>query len=201
MLYVGIAIVALMVGFIWWRYTSVQRGMVQRNERILREIDPIGKALEKGEPVSKTEVERLAERPEIRLFLRNTLRQFNQLILFPERFNSTVAEGEALLCHWMMHPNELGDPPAEISVMKTFTRVIDGRAADFHVFRYRMAAGHWTKSPDLLGLAGPFFGDESPYERTAGAFSRVGDRAGTIDPEEIVDWYIKMAFSGRASTA
>jgi len=93
----AIVIVALVIAFGWWRYTSVGRGMRQRDERILRELDEIGNALAEGEPVSEDEIEELAERPELRIFLRRALFHLDKFELFPKRFISRVAEGEAAL--------------------------------------------------------------------------------------------------------
>src|SRR6266478_2635841 len=80
-----------------------------------------------------------------------------------------------------------------IGLVETVRRAVDGKEADFHVYRYRMAAGHpESKDGWLLGLAGPMNPDTEPYTQMPGAFSRAGDIYGKVKPTELVDWYLWM---------
>ena len=93
----------------------------------------------------------------------------------------------------MMHPNELQDAPEAIELVETLMRSIDGERVEFHVYRYKMPAGHWAaKDGWLLGLAGPMNQKAEPYTQMPGAFSRVGDANGKVKPSELVDWYVGM---------
>jgi hypothetical protein len=60
--FVALAAGAFVV-FVIWRWTSVGRGMRQRNEKLLVRLDPIGKKLEAGQTVSPQEIEDLAAKP------------------------------------------------------------------------------------------------------------------------------------------
>ena len=186
-------IVVLLLAFIVWRLTSVGRGMRQRDEKLLVRLDPIAKKIETGQAVSSEEIETLAARPEFRFMLFAMLREMRRPELFPSKYSSSVAQGESALAYWMMHPNELQDAPEAIELVETITRPIDGQESDFHVYRYKMPAGHWAaKDGWILGLAGPMKRDVGPYSERPGAFSRVGDIDGKVKPSELVDWYVRM---------
>jgi hypothetical protein len=143
--------------------------------------------------VTPRDVEELAARPEIRFVLYAVLRQMGRADLLPTRFNSSIEQGESALAYWMMHPNELQDAPEMIEFIETIRRTANGREAEFHVYRYKMAPGHWAaKDGWLLGLAGPMSSDGEPYAEMPGAFSRVSDIEGKVTPADLVDWYVAM---------
>lgn len=122
------------------------------------------------------------------------LHHYNRTDLFPAAYLSPESQGEAVLAYWLMHPNELQDAPAAIQLVDKVEREREGNGAHYYVYRYRMGAGHWAEKDGwLLGVAGPFAEDEAPYSGSASAFSRCGDKEGTIESEELVDWYIKMS--------
>jgi hypothetical protein len=185
-------LIVLFVPFIIWRWSSVARGMRQRDEKLFKRLDPIARRIEAGQPVSPEEIEALAARPENRFILFAFLRESKRPDLVPAKFSSSVAQGESALAYWMMHPNELQDAPESIELVETITRPLDGQEAAFHVYRYKMPAGHWTKDDWILGLAGPMNPDVEPYSERPGAFSRVGDIDGKIKPADLVDWYAGM---------
>lgn len=189
-----VAIVVLLVAFVWWRYMSVARGARQRDEKILPLIDPIGEKLAAGKQPSTEEIESVANKSYARPYLYEALKHFERLDLFPKQFTTQDAQAESKLVYWMMHPNELQDAPETIELAQKVTRELDGETCAFYVFRYQMSDGHWAaKDGWLLGLAGPFFENDVPYSGVAGAFSRCGDKYGEVKPEELVDWYIGMA--------
>jgi hypothetical protein len=186
-------LVVLLVVFIIWRWTSVGRGMRQRDEKLLMGLDPIGKKIETGQTVSPQEIEALAARPEIRLMLFAMLRDMKRPELLPTKYSSSAAQGESALAYWMMHPNELQDAPEVIELVETLKRPIDGQETEFHVYRYKMPAGHWAaKDGWILGLTGPMKRGVEPYSEMPGAFSRAGDVDGKVKPSELVDWYVGM---------
>jgi hypothetical protein len=188
----GVFLVLLVV-FIVWRWTSVGRGMRQRDERLLVRLDPVAKRIESGQPVSSQEIEALAARPENRFMLFAMLREMKRPELLPAKYSSSVAQGESALAYWMMHPNEFQDAPEAMELVETFKRAIDGQEADFHVYRYKMPAGHWAaKDGWILGLAGPMKRGVEPYSERPGAFSRAGDIDGKVKPSELVDWYVDV---------
>lgn len=185
--------VALLVGFILWRLGSVSRGIRQRDARFFAALAPIGTKIETGQPVSALEIDALAARPEMRFMLFAMLRKMNRPELLPTKYCSLVEQGASALAHWMMHPNELQDAPEAIELVETVQRPVDGQPADFHVYRYKMPAGHWAaKDGWILGLAGPMNSGGEPYAEMPGAFSRAGDIEGKVKPSELVDWYVGM---------
>lgn len=187
------AFVLLIVVFVVWRWTSVARGANARDEKLIARIDPLGKKIDSGEVVTSEEVATLAAHPEIRFMLFAALRQMNRPDLLPTGYSSSVAQGESALAYWMMHPNELQDAPEKIEFLETVKRPVDGRDAEFHVYRYRMPSGHWAEKDGwLLGLAGPMPASGEPYSEMPGAFSRAGDLDGKVKPAELVDWYVGM---------
>jgi len=193
MRYVIGTIAVFIVAFIAWRWMSVGKGARQRDERILKLIDPIGRKLDDGETVTPEEVRSIARRPEVRFMLFAALKEMNHPELIPSDFQSPTDQAESALAYWLMHPNELQDSPEKIEHIQEVTRSLGGADAQFHVFRYRMVQGHWAAGDGwLLGLAGPMEKQAEPYSFLPGAFSRAGDTEGKITPEELVDWYVDM---------
>ena len=181
----------LLFAFIIWRYTSVRRGMRQRDEKLLVRLDPLAKKIETGQTVSAQEIDTLARSPEIRFMLFAMLRGMNRTDLLPANYRSTIEQGASALAYWMMHPNELQDAPETIEFVETIKRPIDGKESDFHVYRYKMATGHWAaKDSWLFGFAGPMIPGVEPYSEMPCAFSRAGDIDGKVKPSELIDWYL-----------
>lgn len=189
---VGIGLAVLFAAFVWWRWTSVARGARRRDDRLLAMVQPIGEKLCSHQAVSRDEVAAFAAKPEARLMLYATLMELGAAELFPDEHLSVASQAEAHLAYWMMHPNEFGDPPAEIAAEAIVHRNIGEHEAAFHVLRFRMPDGHWAGRDWLLGLAGPFFAGDPPFGGPAGAFSRSGDKAGSTAPDELVDWFLRV---------
>jgi hypothetical protein len=187
------AVVVLVGAFIVWALASARRGMRKRDEKLLARLAPIVEKGKTGQVISPQEVEALAARPEIRFMLFATLRELTRPEFVPPRYSSSVAQGESALAYWVMHPHELQDAPEAIQLVETVTRAVDGQETDFHVYRYRMATGHWAaKDGWILGVAGPMKAGPEPYSHMPGAFSRVGDVEGKLTPSALVDWYVGM---------
>jgi hypothetical protein len=185
-----LGVIIAIAAFIVWRYTSVRRGARARDEALLKRLDGLGMHLEKNTEIRPEEIQRLAASPELRHFLYQMLTAFGRPHLFPSQYLSQEAQAQAALAYWLLHPNELQAAPSALELVDRVEREVSQRNGTFCVFRYKMPAGHWAGPEWLLGLAGPFFPDDRPYQRRAGAFSRAGDKATTISPSELVDWYI-----------
>ena len=187
---VATAVVVLLGTFVWWRYTSVARGAAARDEALLSVLDPVATQLDAGAPVPTDATATLAARPELRVMLHALLTHYKRLDLFPAAYLNRSSEAESAFAYWALHPNELKAVPASIQPVTTLTRPLGDRSAQFVVLRYQMPPGHWAGSDWQLGLAGPFFPEDQPYQGTAGAFSRSGDRDGAVSPDALVDWYV-----------
>lgn len=194
--YAAIAVAVLLAAFVWWRWTSVARGARKRDERILAILKPLADELLAGRQPSPQAVAQVADLPHARVLLHRMLTDLDAAQLFPERHLSVAAQAEAQLAYWMMHPNELCDPPEELANVAVVRRRLGDEEADFHVLRFRMPDGYWEGRDWLLGLAGPFFDGDPPYCGPAGAFSRAGDKADETDPKQLVDWFIGMVTGG-----
>ena len=192
MFYIIGGIALLIVLFIWWRYTSVARGAVQRDQGILEILKPIDDKLGKGESVTLKEIEELASAPQVRPMLYEMLRHYEVLDLFPETFKSQIEQGKAELAYWMMHPNELQDAPEKIELVEALERNIENKKATFFVYKYKMASKHWAGEDWILGVVGPYREIDKPHSGLTGAFSRCNDKYGQIEPSELVDWFIGM---------
>jgi hypothetical protein len=184
------AILVALIAFVVWRIGSVGRGARQRDQRILRELAEIEARLRSGDEVDAADIARLASRPHLRGILYGMLRQHRKTDLLPEEHLGRRSQAETALAYWMMHPNELQDPPAELQHVVTLARDVQGHRAEFEVFRYRMSGGHWAGSEWILGLAGPFFQGDSPYEGPASGWSLASDTEGRTTPESVLDDYL-----------
>ena len=188
--YIVCGIVALIVVFIFWRYTSVARGARQRDERLLKTIDPIAMRFEKQEQVSAEEIATLNAQPQYRRMLFALLNHYKRLDLLPAEAWTIEGQGAGALAYWLMHPNEMNEAPEHIEVVEKITHEINKEPTAFIVYRFRMPPNHWSsKKVWQLGLAGPFYSDGEPYQ--IGAFSR-GDDADAVTPASFVDWYAGM---------
>ena len=187
---VAAAVVVLLGAFVWWRYTSVARGAAARDEALLSALDPVATQLDAGAPVSAEATASLAARPELRVMLHALLSHYDRLELFPALYLNRASEAESAFAYCALHPNELQADPASIQPVATVTRPLGGRSAQFIVLRYQMPPGHWAGADWQLGLAGPFFPEDQPYQGSAGAFCRSGDRDGAVSPDALVDWYV-----------
>ena len=191
--YMVLGLVAFVLIFIWWRWTSVERGARKRNERILKQLDSIGMKLSENKEISVEEVYNLAKKDELRGMLHDILQEYSRLDLFPKDFLDVESQARAELAYWLMHPNELQDPPEKIELVEKIQRTFNDREGEYFVLRYKMPEGHWAEKEGwLVGLSGPFFGDEKPYQGTAAAFSRFEDKYGDVKPAELVDWYVNL---------
>jgi hypothetical protein len=188
-----IAAILLIAAFVVWRILSVARGARLRDERILKELQPLAGQLSRKEAPGPDAVRALAAKPHLRTVLYRLLEGAGFPDLFPAELKTRRHHAESLLAYWMMHPNELQDPPESLDLEDTVVKTIGTREAEFFVFRYRMPPGHWAGTEWLLGVAGPFFKEDQPYsDVVASGFSLASDRHGHIEPGVIVHRFIQM---------
>lgn len=189
---VGLFVVVI-AAFLVWRYTSVARGARKRDMQLNSILEPVSKQLAVGEVPSPDQVAAIAASHPLRGILYHLLKHYERLDLFPDCFKGEIAQAEARLAYWMMHPNELQAAPEAIELVETVCQRIENENCRFHVFKFRMPKGHWAGEEWLLGVAGPYVDGEPPYTGIAGAFSRCSDKFGEVAPEELVGWYVAMA--------
>jgi hypothetical protein len=189
---VVIVLVVLFVAFIIRQYLSVVRGVQKRDKALVERLAPLSEKLDRGEAIDRREIERLAAVPELRAALYRILSSHGCKQMFPEEYLTRESEAAALLTHWMLHPHELQAAPETMELVTTLQRRLGRKTGEFCVFRYRMAPGHWAGEEWLLGIAGPFFDGEEPYESVAGAFSNCTDLYGQVSAATLVDHYVKL---------
>lgn len=187
-----VILVVLVAAFLWWRYTSVERGARQVEAKILSLLEPLAQKLSGGVEPTPEEIAGLAAKPITRYHLYLALKHYERLHLFPDEYRTEQAQAEAKLALWMMHPNELQDVPEKMEPAATVVREVGGETCRFYVFRYRMAPGHWHGEDWEIAVSGPFVNHEPPYSDLPGAFSRF-DKYNEVSPEELVDWFLGMA--------
>lgn len=193
MVWVLPVLLVLLGSFVLWRLTSVGRGARQRDLKLLRVLDPLAQRLSKAEPVDADEIASLAKQAQLRPMLYAMLTEYRRLELFPAEHLSHEAQGSARLAYWMMHPNELETFPEQLELVEGVSRELKNGVAEFFVYRFQMAPGHWAAEKGwILGLAGPYTDNDAPYVNGAGAFSR-GDKEQETTAAQLVDWYIDIA--------
>lgn len=193
MLFAG-ALLCLVAAFLYWRWTSVERGGRKRDERLWGELLDIETRLRNGQEVVRAQVHRKASQHELRPLLYSMLKHFEQLELFPPERIELEQQALADLAYWLCHPNELGDPPDEIEVVRQIDKDHSGEIFHFFALRFRKFAPHWAADDGwMLGVAGPYVEPVIPYFG-AGAFSRF-QKEDDSTPETEVDWCFEQFFS------
>ena len=178
--------------FVDWRIWSVFAGIDARDSQVRTACQPLLTRVQQREPVTVDEVLALANRPELRHFLFNALREFQREDLFPHDFDDIAAQGAASLAYWMMHPNELEEPPEKIELAAQVERTVDCTVLKFFVYRFKMREGHWEGQKWILGITGPMRDIAPAYAKMHPAFARCGDIDGKANYNEIVNWWVKL---------
>lgn len=185
------AVLLVVIGLLWWRYTSVVRGAKQRDEIILKRLDAVGEKLSAGVEPSSEELTSLASSPENRPLLFEVLAHFDELDLFPSQFLDRHSQAAGRLSYWLMHPNEAGVAPRTVEPLKSVCRRLDDKEGEFLILRYALPEDNPSDADSWgVGLVGPFFDDDMPYEGPHAAFARIGDVVSNTNPDELVDWYV-----------
>jgi hypothetical protein len=145
--------------------------------RALRLRDPriqyfaISSLLRLGKAVPAGYFEDVAAAAEMRNWLYDRLREGGKESLFPKKYRTQAAFAESNLVDWLTDPDELGQAPDEIELMKVIPMDLgptDG-VGDYYVFRFRVAEPHpRAKDGWLAGVAGPFAKKDIPSTRALG---------------------------------
>lgn len=191
-LQIVLVLVVLLAALFIRRSLSTGRGARKRDMQVLERLEPLRQKVEHGQALDRKEITRLAGAAELRRPLYRLLSSHGCKELFPAEYLTREAEAAALLTHWMLHPNELRAAPEIMQPVAKLQRRLGRKRGEFIVFRYRMPSGHWAGDDWMLGIAGPFFEGEEPYDSVAGAFSRCTDIYGQISAATLVDRYVRM---------
>jgi len=135
-------------------------------------VGPLIQKLASRESVTRTEILFMAKDPSLRHAVYRVLEAYNHSDLFPTEFFTIEKGAESFLVTWLEFPTELGRPPHEIEL---YTTVDLDEVEDhtYYVFKYRMTGDHWAAENDwMLGVAGPYGSESSPYDIPRRIFSR-----------------------------
>jgi hypothetical protein len=197
---IGIAVAAfaaLILVLVGWLYYRAVAGGRRAYAALASRIGPVADALAKQEEPSPSDLQRFAAERETRKVLFDALNAFDRTGLFPAEYRTWELMAEADLVAWLCHPNELGDPPAQIELLARVPEPgnVDGKSVYF-VFRYRTLEPHWAaKDGWLAGVAGPYAIDAPPTPHGNGTFSRF-EAAESRTPEEHVALVHAAIFGG-----
>jgi hypothetical protein len=188
-LYIVGGFVALVVLVLAGLYAHSIYAVYARDQKIYLAIDPVVEHLDTATAAS---VAALADAPQNRPLLYAALDEAKRTQLFPPKYLDTVSQGAGQLAYWMMHSHEMDAPPEAIELLETQEREVDGKRLTFHVYKFKMPAGHWSGDAWHVGLSGPYAAGDAPYSSTAFARGGEEDDVGRVKPSELVDWYIEL---------
>jgi hypothetical protein len=190
LLYIVIALVLLLAGFIAFRYIKVRWDAGKHSKLRNQRIQPVWELLEAKRFVPDHLIEKYARPVSTRFDLFDALHQNGLADRFPTELNSFEKAGESILATWLEFPTELGALPDEIAFLERFQIDYDGLAnwVYYDVFRFRVNAPHWAaKDGWMLGVVGPYFDESKPYIQANSTFSRL-NKVGEITPAAEALW-------------
>jgi hypothetical protein len=157
-------------------------------------FEPIYDKLKSGDPLSKSEIEGFASNVATRADFYFLLVEFHKETLFPTEYYSFEKAAESILTNWLLYPTELDTIPSEIEVVKKVSFLENDTTFQYYVLQFRTDEPHWAASDGwLIGVVGPYFEDSSPYDWTAGTFSKFSKVKETT-PEKEVEWIHENVF-------
>lgn len=117
--------------------------------------------------------------------------EHNKTNLFPQEYNSLIAEAESNLANWLEFPTEFDAWPNEIEHIKRVIFDFDqqNNFVHYEVFKYRADEPHWAaKNGWILGVVGSYFDDSKPYDFPKATFSRVSSTIDKVTSDEEAKW-------------
>jgi hypothetical protein len=131
-------------------------------------------AVRENRPSAQDMVTELAEVPATRNYLFARLKEIGKADMFPAALRSLEKVAESDLARWLMHPNELGDAPAEMEMVRRLAVRGEGRSGSIFLFRFRAGPSNFAAGRGwMAGVAGPYWdGFESP-DFASGSFSEL----------------------------
>lgn len=154
--------------------------------------------LERGEKINNEVFLSIAKDDESRGYLFEELTKLGKVKFFPKSFANQEALSKSDMVTWLLHPNEFGQMPDDIELVKTYgVRYSDVGKVDFYLWKFKVNTGAWKKDGWLVGLSGPFVLKESPstsaYGYTFSNFEKLTDRTPENHIKDIIstvdEWY------------
>lgn len=108
------------------------------------------------EPVSSSDLEKIAASHQTRIFLWEQLNELGMESLMPMPWAESDKLAASELSRWVSSPMELGAPPEEIELMRAFSVAVDSWKGDVYLFRFREFPKPWEAGEGwMAGIAGP----------------------------------------------
>ena len=111
-------------------------------------------------------IERFAADPSTRLDLFELLRAARQIDRFPQEWQTQESFAEADMVRWLMHPNEYGQPPQKIKLVKARIVSLQGKKGRLYIYKFTYpsnprrwlvgVSGLQPSDPRKTVTAGPF---------------------------------------------
>jgi hypothetical protein len=166
------------VGIVIFVFILLWLNALRGTGSVLRKLDEkIGPAIEaiqsNSEYVTQI-INDIANIPEARNHLYNWLKEKNKESLFPDEFRKLEKIAESDLAQWLMHPNELKEPPYKIEFVKKIDVQKENKRGKYFLFKFCVKDDHWaSKNGWMAGAAGPFWDDEEMPSKALGTFSEL----------------------------
>ena len=157
------------------------------DKRFLR-MKELTKKFESGNIPAEQEILDYAHNVLTRYPLYYLLRSYNRPDLFPQHYFTTEKAAESQLANWLEFPTELGTCPSEFHLVKIISITVAEKKVDYYVFRFRINEPHWAaKNGWMLGVAGPYLINSTPYDFSKATFSRLNS-IDSISAEQEAEW-------------
>lgn len=178
--------------FIGYRYFSLRQASEGGQESLFKLLSPILAALDKNKVPNQELIDKLADNSAVRMQLYMVLKEYDKTDLFPAKHLDQQVGAESSLVQWLVYDNPEGSPPDQIEFVQTvfLDDVLKGKSKSFlyYVFKFKMEAP--KPKSDLgwmMGVAGPYFEEDGPYEYLAGTSSSFAPFDAKT-PEEHAQW-------------
>lgn len=172
--WIVLGVVALLVVLFILAWLNAIRASIACHRRLQGIIRPAIEAVEGNHPSAQDIICNLAERPAARNVLYAKLKEMGKADLFPAACRSAENIAESDLARWLMHPNELAAPPAEMELVRTIAVEDKERRGSMYLFKFRTDPPHWASGNGwMAGVAGPYWDNEESPDVAIGTFSEL----------------------------
>ena len=143
--------------------------------------------LASNNPITEPEVLMIARSPSLRVTLFLMLEAQGLGELFPIEFYSEEKGAESHMVNWLEFPTELGQAPAEISLIRIIPIELHIKV-HYYAFKFRTSTPRWAKKLNwMIGVCGPYNENSQPFDAPSRVFSRF-NQVGMTKPEVEVNW-------------
>ena len=169
-----ISILVLCLGLYVFLWLKTIWSSISRNLKLEKSIQPAIDAAMGTLPDAADRIAEVAAAPATRNYLYKRLVEIGKQELFPAQYRDLTKVAESDLTQWLMHPNELGDEPEDMGLVRSIPVDEGGRSGAIFLFRFRAKPSHWAaKFGWMAGIAGPYWANEEPAQIGSETFSEL----------------------------